>query len=296
MTVLKIKSSGLGTDHASYDWAPVYFKPILGSGERFVVAVLAQNLDSHAIASANSLGRLDCLYSDNSDLSKIVISSGLEYLEELIAAGSFSVQNTIDFNFNHFEIGGWKKGVGQSASDVAEKWLSALSSLHDVSMNKFELLPQVPVKRERRLSPTREFQESVFSIYAKKNPSGIDSFSSYIRSRKVTPISKGDVLVDYSGKYLTASFEAVGSEQRRKTVDTMKRRLWDLSVYRESSEFDGRHHYQMIVSSVGSAFDPEEKVDLLAELTEQADKQELRLKQFESADDVVDHMVELEAA
>ena len=296
MTVLKIKRSDAGANHASYDWAPVYFKPILGSGERFVVAVLAAGTDSHALASANSLARLDCLYSKNADLSKIVISSGLERLQELIDKDALLVGIDLEFDLNHFEIGEWKKGAGHSADDVAEKWLSALSSLHDVSLKKFELVSQIPTKRERKVNATREFQNNVFSLFAQRLPNDVDKFSSYIRSGKNRPFSKGDVLVDYSGRNLTASFETVGSEKRRKTVDTMKRRLWDLSVYRESSKFDGRHHYQMIVSSAGAAFDPDERADLLEELTEQADKHELRLRQFETANAVVDHIVELEAA
>jgi hypothetical protein len=136
-----------------------------------------------------------------------------------------------------------------------------------------------------------------------------EGFSNYFssdlregRRRRLTGRSH-EVLIDFGGSRLVANFGTLRASGIARSVNLIKRRLWDLKVERDrdSGNAATRQHEMIVQSPV--ADDPQVTAnqqtylsDALAALEEQADQEELRLRSLSSVAEIGEHVLRAETA
>jgi hypothetical protein len=145
----------------------------------------------------------------------------------------------------------------------------------------------------------------VLDYVAERRDGLTNYFSSDIREgrrRRIVGRSH-EVIIDFSGSRLVANFGTLRAGALVRSVDLIKRRLWDLKVERdgEQSPMLIRQH-EMIVQAPPdndpqvSSKQRENIKEALGALEAQADQEELRLRALATVDAIGDHVMEAEAA
>lgn len=110
-------------------WAPVYLEPIVESGERLTIGVVAY--DGHEVAGRLTVSEkaLQCLYGDSSigiqSMMELALKRALHYAKKdfnpLIASGIHGVQ-----------FGAARDGLGDNLQDILDQGISLTASLSQV--------------------------------------------------------------------------------------------------------------------------------------------------------------------
>lgn len=111
-------------------WAPVYLSPILGSPERFIIAVAVVGADGFHVEEANALKRLECLYGRAAETAMFAADVALEGLRSVLAADGPSALKEGVLVFPGVSIGEVYEGEARTLRDLGRTWMSALSSLY----------------------------------------------------------------------------------------------------------------------------------------------------------------------
>ena len=117
-------------DRVRAHWAPVFFEPISGSYERFVVGVAAFNHQGFHLEWANQLDRLTCFYGANARGAISAIQIAGEYLQEDLAKRAGQAIGEPDPAVSGISFGDIREAEGNSLEGIAQSWMAALSSLH----------------------------------------------------------------------------------------------------------------------------------------------------------------------
>ncbi|TRO96376.1 hypothetical protein FKB34_04800 [Glycocaulis profundi] len=295
MTILDLRSINLPDPSEHCRWASVLLRPVAGSPETLVIGVVAMNNKKAYFAKANALHRLDCLYSHAAVGTKLIVDICFSEIDEFID------HNELNFDIRHLssghiQIGEWRDGRGVSVEEVARRWLSGLSSLYDENQDELTLTAPIQEPVNRTASRRLKLRSDVLSAVARKKMSLADFFSEPIRRSQQHRREEGKISIDFSGSRLLANIEDAGGAQPWRTVATIKERLWDLKIARDSASPNGRREFEMLICSENPLVAPERKNSLLSELTRQADQVNLRLREFDSTEALALHIVKLEAA
>lgn len=285
-------------------WAPVFLSPIRGSEERLVIGVTVISEADFHIEAANALERLQCLYGSQADIVIQVAAVALDELRLDLAARA--AEALLDFrpSISGVSLGDIREGQGESLKSIAASWMTALSSLYDPEVVDLELeaLDSESPYEDRFLgmSSGERLSKLVLS-YVVSHRSGLEEFFRPELTGKKRRRRSHEVSIDFSGSHLVANFGILQIGQISRSVDIIKRRLWDLKVDRDSEKqvaFQRRH--EMLIQ-MPAQDDPQLSERQFAnleiarqDLEAQADKEELRLAAFNSVSEIGSRVLQME--
>ncbi|KPH65792.1 hypothetical protein [Novosphingobium sp. ST904] len=263
-------------------WAPVLLNPVAGSAERFVIGVAAVNGAGFVLEQANALERLRCLYGASAEAAIFAAVVALEQLENEFASRGADALSQARAFVSGVEIGPIREGEGPSLKAIAASWMIAMSSLYkvdntdeadetsDISSSAGEGIDRLP----RLVMDYVGQHDPRFSRFFRQDLIGGQ------RRRK-----SHEITIDFNGARLVANFGVLQPGGIAKSVDHIKRRLWDLKVRRdaETDSFIHRHHEMIIQmpSEDDPILTPRQHANLKEahrSLEQQADQEELRLR------------------
>lgn len=228
-------------------WAPVFLSPILGSPERFVIAVAAANGNDFHIERANELKRLSCLYGKAAETALFAADVAIDELEAaLIDKGEAAlVESTLVFS--GVTLGQVSEGEARSLPHLSRAWMSALSSLYRFIPDPMETRDE---DRQDAGVTADRLPALVLDHVNKTNPGLVGYFSDEIRHfRKRRPSSGiAEINIDFTGVRLVANFATLQSNTTALAVDRIKRKMFDLKVRqdRDGGLFEPRTHEMIL--------------------------------------------------
>jgi hypothetical protein len=280
-------------------WAPIFITPIAGSPERLVAAVAVVSAQERYVSVATGLEKLRCLYGENSQLILAATHAALaEFEAELKDRGKFAIA-TPQQRAGIISVGEARRVAANDLKSMALNWLRTISSLHD----NFALQVVSGNDSVSRKPRGEQLPASVWDFAVRKKSPISNYFNASIRdrSRRGAPLSKVDL--DYQGKRVIANFSTIRPyvTDVRGEFNRMTRRLWELDV----SQVRAGHYdsdavlYELIIQKPiledfhGQA---DRIVNALEDLKGQADEKNLILRQFDNAEQIVEHLERKEAA
>jgi hypothetical protein len=263
-------------------WAPVFLSPILGSPERFVIAVAAVGETGFHIEAANALKRLECLYGRAAETAMFAAEVALDELYAAISAQGTVALTEGALVFSGVNIGEVSDGEARSPKHLACIWMSALSSLYKfqpVEINSEES----QVQNEVGLSSDR-LPILVLDHVNEIAPSLSHYFHEDIRLHRQRRSSSrvARISIDYNGPKLAANFATLHTGTQAQGVDRIKRKMFDLTVRRDDDAkaalLEPRRHEMIIFtparnSPLLSGKQVERLDEALGDLTEQSERE-----------------------
>ena len=179
-------------------WAPVFFEPISGSYERFVVGVAAFNDRGFHLEWANQLDRLTCFYGANARGVISAIQIAGEYLQEDLAKRAGRAISEPDPAVSGIAFGETREAEGNSLEGIAQSWMAALSSLYHSGMSEDSRSRElVEVAAETEGSGDR--LPFLVCEYVKSKRVGFaDFFSLDLRENKQRRAKKNSTILNYN--------------------------------------------------------------------------------------------------
>lgn len=233
-------------------WAPVLLSPILDSPERLVIGVVAANKADFHLERANALSRLRCLFGKAAETAVFAAEVALEELVELLSSRGLDALQEQALVFSGVALGSIREGEGNSLRDVARTWMGALSSLYEVENAPVAAVVGDDEVEQSGARGADRLPILVLEDVVARNPAYVHFFSEEIQARRQRRSKVADIGIDFSSPDLVANFATLGPSAQAKSVDRIKRKLFDLIVRRdaEQSTFLPRAH-EMIVYSPG---------------------------------------------
>ena len=280
-------------------WAPIFITPIAGSPERLVAAVAVVSAKERFISVATGLEKLRCLYGENSQLILAATHSALaEFEAELKDRGKEAIavpqQRT-----GIISVGEARRVTANELKGMALNWLRTISSLHD----NFALQVMSGNELVSRKPRGEQLPASVWDLAVRKKSPISHYFNASIRdrSRRGAPLSK--VELDYQGRRVIANFSTIRPyvTDVRGEFNRMTRRLWELDVSQvRAGHYDSDAVLYELIIQKPILEDFHGKADrisnALEDLKGQADEKNLILRQFDNAQQIVEHLESKEAA
>lgn len=279
-------------------WAPLMFEPVLGSGERLTVAVVAALNGKVHVKYAPALERFECLYGAGSADVLIAVHIAIEDLKSRADSRGAEILADTDLAVHNAYLGAQRDGNGASVEEILDGALRLCSSFAnwsppgstlfleegvDESLGKLEL-PGPHSSRESQLV------KLVSGYVVDKAPGFERSFSRRFRTSKSGRASK----IDFAGQTLVANLRPIyPGRQLASCVDRGKAGLLDLEIYRGSSGLlqATDHALFLHVPTRNSRPDmtriQKQHVDeAVEELTAIASKQDLKAVSFSQTDQI----------
>lgn len=293
-------------DAVRANWAPVFLSPIRGSQERLVIAVAVFNAESFHIHAANALNRLQCLYGSQADI--VIQVAGIALDELRIDFAARSMHAILDFrpSITGLSLGDVRPAEGNSLESIGAAWMSAMSSLYDSDSSAVTLEiddPEATYEERFEALASGDRLPRLVLDYVVAERDGLANFFRKDLSGNQRRRRSHEVSIDFNGSKLVANFGTLQAGQITRSVDLIKRRLWDLKVGRDSETNDAfRRRHEMLVQMPADG-DPqvsEKQFENLSvarkALEEQADQEQLRLEAFESVSAIGQRVLEAENA
>lgn len=277
-------------------WAPIFLSPIRGSEERLVIGVAVFNADGFHIEAANALNRLQCLYGSQADIVIQVAGVALDELNYDFA--SRSAQALLDFRplITGVSVGDVREAEGVSLQAIGAAWMSALSSLYDTDAVAVALEsddPEATYEDRFEALASGDRLPALVLDYVVENRAGLAGFFRSDLGKRPRRRRSHEVSIDFTGSKLVANFGTLQVGQITRSVDLIKRRLWDLKVERDSEASTAFHREHEMLIQMPAPNDPQvsekqfENLEVARQaLEEQADQEDLRLEAFTSVAEI----------
>lgn len=288
-------------------WMPVLFEPISGSYERFVVGVAAVSSDGFHLEWANQLDRLNCFYGADASGAVSAIEMAGEYLEIDLTKRAAEALTSPDPAVTGIVFGELREAEGTSLESVAQSWMSALSSLYSGPTAAVAVVeqPKYVLAHEMGQGSGDRLPFMVCDYVKSKRDGFAGFFSNDLREggpRRTTGASH-KVIIDFSGSKLVANFSTLKPGSLTKSINLIKRRLWDLKVERDGQLHSGFVRNHELILQRPPKDDPQttekqqENInEALEALEEQAAQEQLRLRALGSVQQIGEHILAAEAA
>lgn len=283
-------------------WAPILLEPIAGSAERLVIGIAVSTHREAFVASVNGLRKLDCLYGSRGKGVCEIATRAVSYVQEQSFEPNFSLTE-VDCLYSGVHIGEIRSGEGETLEQIANVWLPLISSLHEnVVSHEIDVLRELVVTTGATLLSDQLASQVMNEVIATRS-SLLPYFSSDLRAGRTrrTKNRAHEVMIDFSGSKLVANFDVLRISQLTKSVDSIKRKLWDLKVDRDREDGPIRRPFHELLIQApaldGQVLNNAQKElvrDALGGLERQADQEELRLVQLGSAQAIAARVLELE--
>jgi hypothetical protein len=111
------------------DWAAVYMEPIVQSGERLTIGVVATDGVEVGGQLAISDKALECLYGESAAGMKAMMSLALQ---KALAFATTGLKGTFSSGIHGVSLSSKREGLGESLEDVILQGISLTSSLSDI--------------------------------------------------------------------------------------------------------------------------------------------------------------------
>lgn len=288
------------THHAR--WCPIYLEPMVGSGERLCVGVVAQDATRTLVRAVTGLERLACVYGAD-ELQPFLFATqvALATLEKKVTYEGIDSLQGWNGSVQGLVIGAARLGTGEDIEDIVHTGLMQCASLFHASEQAGVMRPEDENGFEevtlRRLETL--VKESVVS----RRPDLKGYFGVQIRaSENARPTRIGFV-----GRRLAANFALLVPGRLTTSVGHAKEKLWDLQLLRGSvneSLFPnlGGVQFELLLHRVSDQ-DPQYSARALKQvsaavlaLEEEADKANLRCRPLHSTSEIANLLLEREAA
>lgn len=287
-------------------WAPVFLSPIRGSQERLVIGVAVFDDTGFHIEAANALSRFQCLYGSQADIVIQVAGIALDELKADFAMRSAEAITDFRASISGISIGGLENAEGESLQAIGASWMGALSSLYDVNASDMaSTLDDGEDSFERAFEAlaTGDRLPQLVLEYVVEERVGLASFFRADLLGKQRRRRNHEISIDFSGSRLVANFGTLRVGQLGKSVDLIKRRLWDLKVDRDSEPsvvFRRDHEMLIQMPALGDPQVSEKQYENLETarlaLEKQADQEELRLQAFTDVEAIGNRVLKAEEA
>jgi len=230
-------------------WRALYIEPILGSGERFAIGVVAINADGSdcVVVPAPGISRLYCIFDDNAELLVYVARKSLECVRKDLRHRGVDAFFSPKKSFLGIHYGGVTAGSGNSLAEIAHTGLRACSSLNNpVTGDLLEEESSAKSWKEPRL--TKLLKEYIASI----DDRYVGCFDIPFSARQ----NGGEVKrrIGFVGSRVVSNFYAISGSQPRRSEKPIQSAILNLVVHRDckrESLLDamggGHQSYAMIV-------------------------------------------------
>lgn len=284
-------------------WAPVLFRPILGSPEQYVIGIAVASAGGFHLERANQLARLRCVFADQSAGAISAAEASLSSLERDLLEKSTAALTDFKPLFSGVTLGDVREAEGLSLKQIGVSWMAAMSSLYDRSS---ALQSSEQVDFDLDAASGRETTDRLPALvldYVKGKRPDLDRFfSEEIRESRQRRHDAHGVIIDFAGSRFVANFGTLAANNFTASVRRIKTRLWDLKVDRdgERQSFAQREH-EMIVQHPKrndpqlSTKQAERMEEALHALEKQADQEELRLRPLNTVEEIGEHILTKEA-
>lgn len=295
------------TDHLMRGkWAPIYFEPIPGSGERLTIAIIVVGNSGFEIVVADRLSALGCMYPNDYERVHFFVRAAIETVRASVEKRGLEVLMSGSVPMSGVYLGKAREGMGDNLKSIAETWLHKSSSLvsHGYEEAQIQDIDKAdPVEVPRVAHAQDRLPLVVYDGVMKKNP----FLSSYFR----TDIREGLARrprhasgIDYCGKKLVANFCTLRAARASVSYvnNTLKPPLWDLRAFRDTHSEFSRASFELHIQSPASydtQFTEREHrraAEALANLHYEAKKADITLRSYTSPAEIVGRIIELEAA
>lgn len=286
-------------------WAPVYISPIRGSEERLVIGVAVVGEQGFHIEPANALSRLQCLYGSQADIVIQVAGIVLDELRHGLASRSLAALHEFRPTITGVLLGDIRAAEGLSLQAIGSAWMSALSSLYSsdaLSVQLEEDDPDATYEDRFEALASGDRLPTLVLDYVVDQRIGLAQFFRSDLGKRPRRRRSHEVSIDFMGSKLVANFGTLQIGQITRSVDLIKRRLWDLKVERDSEAATAfRRNHEMLVQ-MPAYNDPQvsdrqyENLEIARSALEaQADQEELRLEAFSSVAEIGQRVLLAEA-
>jgi len=230
-------------------WAPVYLSPILGSPERFIVAVAVVGPEGFHVEAANALKRLECLYGRAAETAIFAVDVALEELRGVLAANGLAALKEGVLVFSGVSIGEVSEGEARTLRDLGRTWMSALSSLYRYTPEASH--DELAATQDGSVVPADRLPVLVLDHVVSVAPGLENYFHEDVRQHRQRRASVGiaGISIDFSGPRLVANFATLQTSAHAQAVDRIKRKMFDLKVRRDGEKgglFSPRQHEMIL--------------------------------------------------
>lgn len=277
----------------SAQWAPIYFEPIQGSGEQFVVAVAAQ-AENGASLVRSTIDRkvLRCMYGASAEQIAGFIELLCESIEEHFAAGGQLLKwEAIAPNCN---MGTQRVALGNDLDSILSQACRLTASLSKA----MRMQEESGIDSSAASVEVDYWLQRVKRAVHARIPTLESRFNNSVRLNAEAPA----VRIGYNGAHIVANFDALvpgrGLADRRQRA---KARIVDLQIVRDVDKaLTLRESYELMLW-VPSRREPsydERQIDdarsIFAELEEFGDRHELRVVSLADANAAAERILKAE--
>ncbi|MET3411636.1 hypothetical protein [Methylobacterium sp. 1030] len=279
-------------------WSPVYYYPVIGSNDCYTVGVVAFGDNGESIVlEANRLASLNCLFGTAAEQHVQFIRMSLDCLrDEIKDRGPAFFEQEMNLG-GLVRLGQSSRGSGFDLRSIALSWLSKISTLHfsdtlDIALLREErVLADTATKKEPKLVPA--IREEITVI----NPKLAVNFNAEFHPKgRLLPVRLG-----YSGEKIVANFDRIPQRNLGAALERIRSKLWLLAEHRDQTLHETSKSHEMLVVPAASIDRQtgEHDMDFIgkacADMEKEADRREIRFRQFASAQLAAQHIFSVEA-
>lgn len=285
-------------------WQPLYLEPMIGSGERLCVGMVAASPDAFCVVPVAGIERLDCLYG----------KEGLDFFQKILDETFLSLRSVLSSKearcafsdgvawarvwqapFEGLETGHPRLGAGNTIEEIARSGLMMCSSL---------TVKLVDVSSQSAEAMTRTRMESnVKNIVTGIKP----NLEPYFRISRTLDIHARPVSFGFVGQNLAANFAHLAPSTLEATVSFAKSKMWDLRNLRvrygsDSVYSERRNNYELFLWIPGQddvTYSDKQHRDLNSAvrlLEVESSQNDVSIFAHNSVQDMATHLIQSEAA
>lgn len=279
------------------EWAPLYFEPIVGSGERICIGVAAVSGSASLVVPVVALDRLECLYGKSVEAVILASQVALGYTRESLGKSGVDALRSWRAPMDGLYIGPAVRSEGNTLEDIARTGLTASSSLVEkLADAEEEVAGGLGVLTTTRLEDL--VRERVVSVRPPLN----------VRFRVQRRVQENarPAVIGFVGDHIAANFAMLVPGRLSPLVDVSKAKLWDLAQLRADVQRDlvsqALNRFELLVyrprdeSPEYSTRQMNSLREALVELVAEADKVEIRCHSATSPEEIANELLQAEAA
>lgn len=273
-------------------WQPIYFEPVVGSGERITIAVAAiGSTGEFKVVQAIRTELLECLYGINANrihsMINLIITSSNNYIKKNQTLSSWPAP------FDGVILGPPTRALDTELNGIIKQAITFSSSLSSLALDaEREDDEQVQPKRY-----AAQFSKNIQNELNQINPKLLESFNQKIQ------VSDSDVMTTYGfmNDQYVSNFGLLIPTRMSNSLNSIKAKLFDIEVLKKSNYLMIPESFEVIIGAP-SLSDPTlsdkaiHRVKNTLEMIEEiASKEDINVFRAENARSAAQHINELAA-
>lgn len=285
-------------DAVKGQWAPLFIEPVVGSGERICIGIVAASEMETLLVPVAALDRLECLYGKGVDALMLASRVSLDYSRDLLSARKEEAFRIWKAPMDGVFIGPPVRSEGNSLEEIARNGMTASSSLVD------KLTDAEGISEEQGTAITsNRLEELVKAKVVAVRPPLAERFRVHRKIRE----NARPAVIGFIGTRIAANFAMLMPGKLGSYVNLSKAKLWDLAQLREDVTrgdiFPNTvNRFELLVYRPRTET-PEYSLrqmntleEAVVELTAEADKVDIRCRSAVTHEEMASTLLEAEAA